>query len=416
MRHHGADLMMMGGFARPRVTKRNVGELALLGGVPTFDRKLHVGQPNPGDRAYFMQRVERILDSKWYTNHGETVQELEAALSRYLGVKHCVAVSSATVGLEIAIRALPLQGEVIVPSMTFVATPHALQWQQIKPVFCDVDEASHLLDPQAVRRLINERTTGIIGVHLWGRACPVEALQEIADEHGLHLLFDAAHAFGCTHGGRMVGGFGRAEVFSFHATKFFNTFEGGAITTNDDELALRLRAMVNFGFTGVDEVSHVGTNGKMSEISAAMGLASMRTIDQFLVTNRLNHETYRRHLAQVPGMLLRDWAPQERNNLQYVVVEYSPPPGAPTRDEVLRALQAENVMARKYFWPGCHRMEPYRTLYAGTPMQLERTEALAEKLLVLPTGTGVDLTEIEGICSLLALMVGAGSRLSQLHG
>jgi len=396
--------------------KQSVDELAVLGARPAFPHKLHVGQPNPGDRAYFMQRVERILDSKWYTNHGECVRELEASLSQYLGVKHCVAVSSATVGLEIAIRALPLHGEVIVPSMTFVATAHALQWQQIKPVFCDVDEASHLLDPQAVRRLITERTTGIIGVHLWGRACPVEALQEIADEHGLQLLFDAAHAFGCTHGGQMIGGFGRAEVFSFHATKFFNTFEGGAITTNDDELARRLRAMVNFGFTGVDEVSYVGTNGKMSEISAAMGLASMRTIDEFLAVNRLNHQTYQRHLAQVPGMLLRDWAPQERNNLQYVVVEYTAAPGGPTRDDILRALQAENVMARKYFWPGCHRMEPYRTLNAGSPMQLERTEALAEKLLVLPTGTGVDVAEIEGICSLLALMVGAGSRLSQLPG
>ncbi len=413
MKRDAAADATRGGLARPRMMKSSVGELALLGGAPAFDHKLHVGQPNPGDRAYFMQRVERILDSKWYTNHGESVQELEAALSHYLGVKHCVAVSSATVGLEIAIRALPLQGEVIVPSMTFVATAHALQWQQIKPVFCDVDEASHLLDPQAVRRLITERTTGIIGVHLWGRACPVEALQEIADEHGLQLLFDAAHAFGCTHGGRMIGGFGRAEVFSFHATKFFNTFEGGAITTNDDELARRLRAMVNFGFTGVDEVSYVGTNGKMSEISAAMGLASLRTIDQFLAVNRLNHQTYRRHLAQVPGVRLREWAPQERNNLQYVVVEYTAPSGGPTRDDILRALQAENVMARKYFWPGCHRMEPYRTLNAGTPMQLERTEALAEKLLVLPTGTSVNVEEIELICHLLALMVGAGSRLGQ---
>ncbi len=401
------------GFTQSQAMKHSVDELAVLGSPPAFSHKLHVGQPNPGDRAYFMQRVERILDSKWYTNHGECVRELEASLSQYLGVKHCIAVSSATVGLEIAIRAMPLQGEVIVPSMTFVATAHALQWQQIKPVFCDVDEASHLLDPQAVRRLITERTTGIIGVHLWGRACPVEALQEIADEHGLQLLFDAAHAVGCTHGGQMIGGFGRAEVFSFHATKFFNTFEGGAITTNDDELARRLRAMVNFGITGVDEVSYVGTNGKMSEISAAMGLASLRTIDEFLAVNRLNHETYRRHLAHVPGVLLREWAPQERNNLQYVVLEYTAPPGGPSRDDILRALQAENVMARKYFWPGCHRMEPYRTLNAGLPLQLERTEALAEKLLVLPTGTGVNVQEIEGICHLLALMVGAGSRLAQ---
>ncbi|MBC7957639.1 MAG: DegT/DnrJ/EryC1/StrS family aminotransferase, partial [Cytophagales bacterium] len=232
---------------------------------------------------------------------------------------------------------------------------------------------------------------------------------------GLHLLFDAAHAFGCTHGGRMIGGFGKAEVFSFHATKFFNTFEGGAITTNDDELATRLRAMVNFGFTGVDEVSYVGTNGKMNEVCAAMGLASMRSIDNFVATNRRNHEAYRRCLAHIPGMLLREWAPQEQSNFQYVVVEYTPAADQPARDDLVMALQAENVMARRYFWPGCHRMEPYRTMNAGVDMNLARTEALAEKLLILPTGSGVGVVEIEVICELLATLVLAGSRLRDLR-
>jgi dTDP-4-amino-4,6-dideoxygalactose transaminase len=394
--------------------KKAIDELAVFGGRPAFDRKLYVGQPNLGDRTHFMQRVGRILDSKWYTNHGAAVQELEAELCKYLGVKHCVAVCNATVGLEIAIRAMPMQGEVIIPSMTFVATAHALQWQQIKPVFCDVAQDSHVLDPAEVRRLITDRTTGIIGVHLWGHACPVDELQAIADEHGLHLMFDAAHAFGCSHGGRMIGGFGRAEVFSFHATKFFNTFEGGAITTNDDELAAQLRAMVNFGFTGVDEVSYVGTNGKMNEMCAAMGLTSLLSIDEFVATNRRNHDAYRRCLAHIPGMLLREWAPHERNNFQYVVVEYAPAADQPARDEVLLALQAENVMARRYFWPGCHRMEPYRTLNAGVAMNMARTEALADKLLILPTGSGVGVAEIEGICELLATVVSAGPRLRGL--
>lgn len=395
---------------------KRVDALAIFGGEPAFDRKLHVGQPNFGDRAYFMQRVERILDSKWYTNNGACVQELEAALCSYLGVKHCVAVCNATLGLQIAIRAMPMQGEVIIPSMTFVATAHALQWQQIKPVFCDVDETTHVLDPREVRRLITKQTTGIVGVHLWGRACPVEALQEIADEHGLHLLFDAAHAFGCTHGGRMIGGCGDAEVFSFHATKFFNTFEGGAITTNDDALASRLRAMVNFGITGMDEVSHVGTNGKMSEMSAAMGLTSLRSIDQFVDVNRLNHEAYRRHLVRVPGMLLREWDSRELNNFQYVVVEYTPPAGGPARDDILAALWAENVMARKYFWPGCHRVEPYRTLDPEAGLRLPHTEALADKLIILPTGTGVSTAEIETVCELLSMMVEAGARLRTAQG
>ena len=309
--------------------KKSIDELALWGLPPSFDRKLVVGQPNVGDRQYFLERVERILDSRWFTNHGECVQELESELASYLGVKHCIAVCNATIGLEIAIRAMPMSGEVIVPSMTFVATPHSLQWQQIKPVFCDIDPETHLLDPKRVEELINEHTTGILGVHVWGRPCAVQELEAIAGRHQLHLLFDAAHAFGCSHGGRMIGGFGRAEVFSFHATKFFNSFEGGAITTNDAELAHKIRLMTNFGFAGYDNVVHVGTNGKMNEVAAAMGLTSLRSVDQFVDVNRRNHAVYRRRLQDIDGMKLCLYDGDERNNYQYVVVEYTAAEGGP---------------------------------------------------------------------------------------
>ena len=389
--------------------KQSINELALFGGAPLFSEKLHVGRPNVGDRAAFLQRVERILDARWFTNHGPMVLEFEAALARYLGVKHCISVCNATVGLEIAIRALGMEGEVIVPSLTFVATAHALQWQQIRPVFCDVDPATHLIDPVQVEALITPRTTGILGVHLWGRPCNVEALQEIADRRGLQLLFDAAHAFGCSLGGRMIGNFGRAEVFSFHATKFFNSFEGGAITTHDDELARQIRLMTNFGFAGYDNVIHVGTNGKMMEVSAAMGLTSLASVEEFLAVNRRNHAAYRERLSSVPGMSLLTFDADEHNNYQYVVVEYTPQPNGPTRDEVVEALWAENVMARKYFWPGCHRMEPYRTLYPHAGEHLPHTDAVASRLLVLPTGTAMDLEGIAAVCSLLELLVRDGA-------
>ena len=386
---------------------------ALFGAAPAFDRKLHVGQPNVGDRAYFMERLERILDLRWFTNHGECVRELEAELCRYLGVAHCVAVCNATIGLEIAIRALGMDGEVIVPSLTFVATPHALQWQQVVPVFCDVDEETHLLDPARVEALITPRTTGILPVHLWGRPCDVEALTAIAKRHRLRLLFDAAHAFGCSHGGAMVGGFGDAEVFSFHATKFFNSFEGGAIATNDAELAGRLRLMTNFGFAGYDRVVHIGTNGKMTEVAAAMGLASLRSVDSFVATNLRNHRSYRRGLSGLEGVELLGFDERERNNYQYVVVEYTPAPGGPTRDDLVDLLWAENVMARKYFWPGCHRMEPYRTLYPDVAGRLPATEAIADRLLVLPTGTGVDESDIAALCALIAAMLAEGPALRE---
>ena len=387
--------------------------LAVFGAAPAFDHKLHVGQPNLGDRAYFMQRVERILDSRWFTNNGECVRELEAALSAYLGVKHCIAVCNATIGLEIAIRALPMEGEVIVPSLTFIATAHALQWQQITPVFCDIDPETHVLDPVQVERLITDRTSGILGVHVWGRPCEIDALEDIAQRHGLQLMFDAAHAFGCSHAGQMIGGFGRAEVFSFHATKFFNSFEGGAITTNDDELAKKIRLMTNFGFAGYDNVVHIGTNGKMSEVSAAMGLTSLRSVDEFVAANRRNHHVYDARLGRIPGMKLFAYDEAQRCNFQYVVVEYTRAAGGPTRDDLVQALWAENVMARKYFWPGCHRMEPYRSLYPEAASRLPHTDAVAARLLILPTGTCVAAADVEKVCDLIEFMVGAGAPLRE---
>jgi dTDP-4-amino-4,6-dideoxygalactose transaminase len=289
-----------------------------------------------------------------------------------------------TIALEIAIRALNLSGEVIVPSWTFVATAHALYWQGITPVFADIDPVTHNLDPDAVRRMITPRTTGIIGVHLWGRAAPVEILQAIADEHGLKLMFDAAHAFGSTYRGQSIGSFGACEVLSFHATKAFNTMEGGAIVTDDDELAETARLMRNFGFKGYDNVVHPGTNGKMIEVCAAMGLANLDHFEETVAMNRHNHDSYRRALAGVSDISLLEYAPAERNSHHYVVVEAGH--GAALRDRILAALHAENILARKYFWPGCHRMQPYRALFPHAGKMLQRTEETSERVLVLPNG------------------------------
>jgi dTDP-4-amino-4,6-dideoxygalactose transaminase len=312
---------------------------------------------------------------------------------------------NATVALEIAIRALGLRGEVIVPSFTFVATAHALQWQQITPVFCDVGARTHNIDPARIEELITPRTTGIIGVHLWGRPADAEALGEIADLRRLRLLFDAAHAFGCTHGGRMIGALGDAEVFSFHATKFLNSGEGGAVTTNDDDLAARMRLMRNFGFAGYDEVVYVGTNGKMSELSAAMGLTSLDAMDEFIAVNRANHAAYADALAGIPGVTLIRYDERERSNHQYVVLEVDEAEAGLTRDELHQVLQAEQVMARRYFYPGCHRMEPYRSYFPQAGLVLPETERLTRRVLTLPTGTAVDAEIVERVCDVIRLAV-----------
>jgi len=363
--------------------------------------KLHVGRPNIGDRDALMARIHDMLDRRWLTNHGPFVTELEQKLASYLGVQHVVAVCNATVALEIAIKALELRGEVLVPSFTFVASAHALQWQEITPVFCDIDPQTHMLDAEEVETRITPRTTGIMGVHLWGRTCDVEALTRVAERHKLALLFDAAHTFGCSRGGVMVGNFGAAEVFSFHATKFFNTFEGGAIATNDAALAEKMRLMTNFGFAGYDNVVSIGTNGKMSEIAAAMGLTNLEGIQQFIDVNRANYERYRAGLAGIPAIRMLEFNDNERTNYQYIVLEIDNERSASTRDEIVDALWKHDIQARRYFYPGCHRMEPYRS----HPVVLPHTEALVQRTLVLPTGTAVGEDDIDFICSFLRAAV-----------
>lgn len=382
----------------------SIKDLAINGAPPAFEQPLHVGRPNVGDRETFLKLTNEMFDRGWLTNNGPLVQELERRIAKHLGIKHCIAVNNGTIALEIAVRALGMTGEVIVPSYTFIATAHAVHWQGLTPVFADIDPVTHNLDPEAVRRMITPRTSGIIGVHLWGRAAPVQDLQAIADKHGLQLMFDAAHAFGCSHNGRMIGGFGRAEILSFHATKFFNTFEGGAIVTNEDDLAETIRLMRNYGFAGYDNVIHPGINGKLTEICAAMGLTNFDYIDTVIGANRHNYLTYRAAFAELPGLSLVPYDEGERNNYQYVVLEVGNdcPVG---RDEIIMALQAENVLARKYFWPGCHRMQPYRELFPHAGLLLPNTSAVADRVIVLPTGTTLPNGAIETTVSIVEQLI-----------
>ena len=384
------------------ITKRD--DLAINGAEPAFGDPLHVGRPNIGNRELFLQYTEQILDSRWLTNNGPVVRELEEKIAEYHNVAQCVAMCSGTIALEIAIRALKLAGEVVVPSYTYIATAHALHWQGIRPVFADIDPKTHNLDPAAVRRALSDKTTGIIGVHLWGRTAAVEALQAIATEHQLKLIFDAAHAFGCSHQGTKVGAFGDCEVLSFHATKFFHTFEGGAVLTNDARLAEKMRLMRNFGFAGVDNVIYPGTNGKMTEISAAMGVSNLQAIEKVVKHNHQIHEAYRQALTDISGLKLLEFNQSESNNYQYAVVEISE--DCPiSRDRIVEVLHAENILARRYFWPGCHNMKPYRDLYPEANQSLPFTEQVSERVIVLPTGACMDRASVNTVASVLQVLL-----------
>jgi len=385
--------------------KTSIENLALLGGTPAFPEYLHVGRPNIGDRAVLMERINDMLDKRWLTNNGPYVQEFERKIAEYVDVKHCIAVCNATIGLEIAIRALDLKDEVIIPSFTFIATAHALQWQEITPIFGDINSATHNLDPKAVEKMISPSTSGIIGVHVWGRPCEIEALKEIADRHHLKVMFDAAHAFGNSHHGQMIGNFGELEVYSFHATKFLNSFEGGAIVTNNDDLAQKIRNMINFGFAGYDQVAYLGVNGKMTEICAAMGLTSLESIDSIIAANRQNYLAYKQELSGVPGISVAEYDETEKCNYQYMILEIDEKISGINRDLLVKILHAENVLARRYFYPGCHKMEPYRSLYPNAGLKLSNTEKLTQKVLSLPTGTSINEGAIYRICQVIQFSI-----------
>ncbi len=392
--------------------KQRYEDLAICGGEPSFSERLHVGRPNIGDRNGFMNRVASMIDRRWLTNNGPYVQELEKKTAELLDAKHSIAVCNATVGLEILARALGLSGEVIIPSFTFIATPHSLYWQQIKPVFCEIDPKTHNIDPKRIQSLITPRTSGILGVHVWGRPCDIDALSRIAKKNGLKLFFDAAHAFGCAYQGRMIGNFGEAEVFSFHATKFLNSFEGGLITTNNDELAEKIRLMKNFGFKGLDNVIYVGTNGKMTEICAAMGLSNLDHLDRLVEANYRNYCAYRRELGGIPGIEMINYNEGERNNFQYIVVMVDAGEAKIERDLLVKVLHAENVLARRYFYPGCHRMEPYRSSYSREETFLPETEKVSGSVMILPSGETLKEDHIRDICQVIRLAVENAERLT----
>ncbi|RII07924.1 dTDP-4-amino-4,6-dideoxy-D-glucose transaminase [Streptomyces sp. YIM 130001] len=390
--------------------KRTPGDLALFGGPPAFLQPVAVGRPTPVDRTRLFERLNWALDNQWLSNGGPLTCEFEARIAELAGTRHCVATSSGTSALQLLVRAAELSGEVIMPSLTFVATAHAVRWLGLTPVFCDVDERTGQLDPARVSDAITARTAAIIGVHLWGNPCAAAELEKIAADHGLWLFFDAAHALGCSADGRPVGGFGAATAFSFHTTKVVGAFEGGALVTDDGELAARARALGNFG-KGLEGGSPAGgTNAKMSEAAAAMGLTSLDAYEAVAAGNRSRYERYRAELAGVPGVTIRPCGEQERSNHQYVIAEVDKTKAGIGRDLLLELLRAENALvAPPIGVPPCHQLEPYRS---QASYELPRTEALASRTLSLPTGSTVSAESIRRLCALVRFAVAHGPGLT----
>lgn len=368
---------------------------------PAFKNPIPVCKPFVPRREQFLEYINDILDRQWYTNEGPYVQELEKRLADFHGVQYCSLVCNATLGLQLVIQGLDLTGQIILPSFTFIASAHAPFWQGIEPVFCDVEPQYCTIDPAKAEKLITPRTTAIMGVHIFSNVCRIDELSDICQKHGLKLIFDAAHAFACSYKGRTIGNFGDAEVLSFHATKFYSTLEGGAILTNNAKLYQRLKWLKNFGFSDYDQVDYLGTNAKMNEVCAAFGLTGLDSINERIDWNRSIRDRYREGLNNVPGLRFLELNPEMSHNYQYIVIFIDEIEFDLSRDMLYEFLWEHNIFARRYFYPGCHRMEPYRSLQPWSSKLLPQTENLLSQVLCLPCYHSLSLEEVDIICELI---------------
>jgi len=350
---------------------------------------IYVTKPFLPPLEEFQEYLEQIWASKQLTNKGRFHDLFERKLAEYLGVKYVSLFSNGTLALISALQTLRITGEVITTPYSFVATTHALHWNGIKPVFCDVEPHTYNLDPQRIEAAITPRTTAIMPVHVYGNPCDVQAIQEIAGTYGLKVIYDAAHAFGVTVNGNSILNFGDLSVLSFHATKVFTTFEGGAIISHDEGTKKRIDFLKNFGFAGETTVVAPGINAKMNEFQAALGVLQLKYIDRSIRERKDISECYRKRLRGLPGISFFEDAPDVRHNYAYFPIVIDKEPFGKSRDEVYDALKKRNVFTRRYFYPLISQFPTYRGLESAHPGNLPAAEEITRKVLCLPIYPGL---------------------------
>jgi dTDP-4-amino-4,6-dideoxygalactose transaminase len=372
---------------------------AIHGGRAIFPEGLPLARPTVADPDAVARAAGTILASGVLTN-GPFVRELEARAAKYLGVRHCVAVSSCTAGLMLALRASGLSGDVVLPSFTFSASAHAVVWNGLRPAFADISPDDLLLDPVAAARASGVRTSAILATHTYGTPCDVEGLGKVARRNGIRLFFDAAHAFGSRHGETMVGGFGDAEVFSLSPTKVLIAGEGGIIASNDDVLAERCRIGRDYGNPGDYDTRFVGLNARMSELHAATALASFADLEERIAQRNELAEWYRKALSDLPGIRFPSVADGDRSTYKDFTILIEAERFGSDAATVAKALEAEGIQTRRYYSPPVHRQRAYRSL-VGANGPLPVTDMAAERVLTLPLWTGMTQQQIEGVATAL---------------
>jgi dTDP-4-amino-4,6-dideoxygalactose transaminase len=358
---------------------------------------IQVTQPDLPPLEEIQVYLEQIWENKWLTNGGPIHEEYENKMAAFLDVPYVSLFSNGTLALLIAIRALKIQGEVITTPYSFVATTHSLQWNNITPVFVDIEPEYGNINPEKIEAVITNNTTAIMPVHVYGNPCDVEAIQEIADKHHLKLIYDAAHAFGVKYKGQSVLNFGDVSILSFHATKIYNTFEGGAIICHEPETKKQIDFLKNFGFTNELIVDQVGINAKMNEFQAAVGLANLKNVDKNRNKRKYLDALYRKQLQFVPGISPLPIHPGCDFNYTYFPIFIDQAQYGKSRDELYFALREQNILVRRYFYPLISNFQVYAHIASSAADNLPMAISKSEQVICLPMFTDLMVEQIEMI-------------------
>ena len=347
----------------------------------------------------YIEEIKSIWETHWLTNMGEKHKEFQHNLIEYMNVPYVELLTNGHMALELTLQAMNLQGEVITTPFTFASTTHAIVRNGLTPVFCDINEDDYTMDVNRIESLITEKTCAIMPVHVYGNICDVEAIEDIAKRHNLKVIYDAAHAFGETYKGIGVGNFGDASCFSFHATKVFNSIEGGAVAYKEELLGNKLYELKNFGIHGPETVSEVGANAKMNEFCAAMGICNLRHIDEEIEKRKKIFDQYREYLDDIKGITIHSVQKDLTSNYSYFPVIFKKELFGKSRDEIHEKLISENIIPRKYFYPLVTKYSCYQDKYGKyqTPVALY----ISENVLTLPMYADLELEEIKKICEII---------------
>lgn len=365
------------------------------------NKKITVTSPLLPPLNEFIPYLEKIWNSKWITNNGPFHQQLEEALCEYLGVKYISVFTNGTLPLISALQALRITGEVITTPYSFVATTHALWWNGIKPVFVDINPQTLNIDPKKIERVITPKTTAIMPVHVYGNPCNLGEIQEIADKYGLKVIYDAAHAFGVRINGESILNNGDMSTLSFHATKTFNTIEGGALICRDKKTKQRIDYLKNFGFAGEIEVVAPGINAKMDEVRAAYGLLNLKYIDKAIENRKIIAQAYRQGLTQIQGISYLQDIQGVRHNYSYFPIFVDKKKYGMKRDELYHKLKENNIFGRRYFYPLISNFSTYRELDSAKPYNLPIANRVANQVICLPIYDNLELKDVERVINII---------------